>query len=156
MKKVATMPTASRPSEPANGSVQLPVRSTTRPNTIGVKIPATAEPAFTSPLATPTCFGVMSIGTAQIGPIVISRKKNDRLMHAAITGNDFTTITGARNTSAPRNAPMITLRRAATTLRVRLSTRSLTRRPPYCRPRRTETRRPKTSPSFSGRDRGRA
>jgi len=59
-------------------------------HTIGEKIPAIADPALTSPLAIPTCFGIMSIGTAQIGPIVISRKKNDRLNDAAMTGSDFT------------------------------------------------------------------
>lgn len=50
-------------------------------------------------------------------------------IRARMTGSDFTTITGARNTKAPRNAQMITLRRAATTLRVRFNTRSLSTPP---------------------------
>ena len=37
---------------------------------------ATAEPAFINPLAIPTYFGVISIGTARIGPMVSSSASN--------------------------------------------------------------------------------
>ena len=37
---------------------------------------ASAEPVFIMPLAVPENLGAMSIGTAHIGPIVISAKKN--------------------------------------------------------------------------------
>ena len=46
------------------------------PKAIGEIMSATAEPAFINPLAIPTYFGVISIGTARIGPMVSSSASN--------------------------------------------------------------------------------
>ncbi|WP_185168754.1 IS66 family transposase, partial [Escherichia coli] len=45
-------------------------------NRVGEIMSATAEPAFINPLAIPTYFGVISIGTARIGPMVSSSASN--------------------------------------------------------------------------------
>ncbi len=104
---------------PAKGNVQFPVASTTRPNTMGEMIQATAEARLSIPLAVPVNCGAISIGTAQIGPIVNSLKKDAPARHAAIVMRLWLNKSGARNASPPSKLMTITFCLAATTLPVR-------------------------------------
>ena len=57
MVKDSSAPKKSSATEPANGSVQLPVLSMITPNTHGETMAASAEPEFMMPLAVPEKFG---------------------------------------------------------------------------------------------------
>src|SRR5258705_5387021 len=78
-------PINKRQIEPANGNVQLPVRSIRYPNTNGEMMPATPKPKFIMPLADPEYFGAMSMGTAQMGATTSSTEKNAAASEAAAT-----------------------------------------------------------------------
>ncbi|SAL74410.1 hypothetical protein AWB69_09185 [Caballeronia udeis] len=99
--------------ETVKGRFQLPVLSIRKPPTTGLIIAASADPEFMMPLAVPACLGAISIGTAHIGPIVISLKKNPPLRHTAANVIDMleTSMMGASESSV-RNmqTPTITLR----------------------------------------------
>src|ERR1700736_6758414 len=102
MAKANTAPTTMSPMEPKKGQSQLPVTSMIQPPTTGLKIAASAEPVFISPLAVPEYLGAISIGIAHIGPIVISAKKNPRLRHTAATVESCTKGIGNSEASAAR------------------------------------------------------
>ena len=57
----------------------------------------------------PAWVGAMSLGTAQIGPIVSSRHRNDPDRHSATPAVECTTASGSRHRSAPTKLATITL-----------------------------------------------
>ena len=116
---MSVIPRTQNPIAPAKGKVQFPVASTTQANTMGEMIPATAEAALSLPLAVPVNCGAMSIGTAQIGPIVNSLKKDAPARHSAIVMRLWLNKSGARNASPPSKLMAMTFCLAATTLPVR-------------------------------------
>src|SRR5476649_2458912 len=73
-----------------------------QPPTTGLIIAAPAEPMFMMPLAVPAYCGAMSMGTAHIGPIVISLKKKPTESASAARGIDseWTSMIGASDSSA--------------------------------------------------------
>ena len=113
------IPRTQNPIAPAKGKVQFPVASTTQANTMGEMIPATAEAPLGIPLAVPVNCGAMSIGTAQIGPIVNSLKKDAPARHAVTVMRLWLNKSGARNASPPSKLMAMTFCLAATTLPVR-------------------------------------
>src|ERR1700682_4459186 len=129
MRNASPAPSSNRLIEPANGQVQLPVRSIKNPNTTGETIPATPKPKFIMPLADPEYFGAISIGTAQIGATTSSTQKNAAASEIAATLTSWTSITGIRNTNPPSIPATMTLRRAGVRLPVRCRIRSLTTPP---------------------------
>src|ERR1700719_3276842 len=102
MAKAHTAPTTINPMEPIKGQSQLPVTSMIQQPTTGLKIAASAEPVFMSPLAVPEYLGAISIGIAHIGPMVISAKKNPRLKATAATVESCTKRIGNSDASAAR------------------------------------------------------
>lgn len=119
IRKDMMIPRTKNPIAPAKGKVQFPDASTTQPNTKGEMIPATAEAALSIPLAVPVNCGAISIGTAQIGPIVNSLKKDAPARHAVMVMSLWLNKSGARNTSPPNKLMAMTFCLAATTLPVR-------------------------------------
>jgi len=85
IRNASTIPISIKTMLPRKGSCQFPVRSITYPETTGLIIAARAEPVFIMPLAVPDISCAMSMGTAHIGPIVISAKKNPADKHASDT-----------------------------------------------------------------------
>ena len=71
--------------EPTKGRAKLPLICAMIPKARGDMIPAMADPVFMMPLAVPACLGAISMGTAQIGPTVSSRKKKAALRLMAIS-----------------------------------------------------------------------
>src|SRR5580700_7723622 len=66
-------PMNSRPAETPNGATQDPL-DTRYPNTVGESAPTNCPPMFIIPETVPENSPPISMGTAQAGPMVISRK----------------------------------------------------------------------------------
>src|ERR1700693_1636897 len=66
-------PMNSRPADTPNGATQEPL-DTRYPNTVGESAPTNWPPMFIMPDTVPENSPPMSMGTAQAGPMVISRK----------------------------------------------------------------------------------
>src|SRR6516162_2251800 len=67
--QVTTIANSNSPTETANGSVQLPVRSRIQAKATGERMPATAPEAFISELEVPAKSGAMSIVAVHSGEI---------------------------------------------------------------------------------------
>ena len=84
---------------PRNGSSQLPDMSMIKPPTTGLMMAASAEPVFIMPLAVPDNSWAMSIGTAHIGPITISAKKNPAERQITDTVRLWVNISGSSDSA---------------------------------------------------------
>src|SRR5579871_2701734 len=133
IRKAQNAPSTSSPIDMMKGKYQLPVTSITYPATSGETIAAKAEPVFIRPEAVPEYFGAISIGTDQIGPMMISMKKKPEERHSATTVMSWMKRIGASDNSAPAKPVTTTDSRAKRTLPVRLKIPS-ERMPPRLSP----------------------
>ena len=64
---------------------------------------ASAEPVFIRPDAVPAYFGAMSMGMAQMGPIMSSAKKKPADRHSAASATSRANNNGSSDRNAPTN-----------------------------------------------------
>ncbi len=96
-----------------------------KPNAIGERIAASADPVFIIPLAVPEYFGAISIGIAHIGPMTSSAKKNAAPSASAMSVRSRVANIGSRQKNEPRKPITMTLRRPFRTSPVRFRIPSL-------------------------------
>src|SRR5262249_17118057 len=112
-------PMTNRHAATMNGACQLPIWART-PNTIGDSAPPILPAMFIMPDTVPEYLPPVSIGTAQDGPIVHSRKNIEAVRHHTAVKAFSVKAAGTMNTPQPSRPVMATGRRPILALPLRL------------------------------------